>query len=478
MSHYELYQNMTGFYPRGPDFNIINDPIKIYITTAYCNPIKWLFDSINSENIEDGVRVNNICLNEEMIKLYYNYELVNYMKCDDSVLTDTDSLLKMYGKETLLALSGDTKKLRQLEDAFPCDIFIESEYLDVLNTPDNLPFVDIENGDGDSVKLALYKEFYGYEQLIETFYGGSDREENEMEISRIVETFYDYGGKIIFYPDQKTNERVVIKPNDFVFSSCHAGDNRSQIMTVALLGAKRQLGCHEDELRVGKPHGAIHGYDPYNGYEVRNDEDIYKYIPTPLLEASDSEWYQHVFPILFGKKKELRIGETTADKNRNIRLDQNLIVDQNQRIREAEYKRVTGARKAQRDDMNKLLFNPANLRSYCGDGGRVIIFAFGRAMEIMVKRFIEVFQENPDRNNNFTNIYIVCLPFNDEIPSAGNTEEVQKFKLVHDNHRHIAEVHKRKYKLNSMQDDKILRLFINQNKHIDIYEKYKKIIAI
>jgi len=159
-------------------------------------------------------------------------------------------------------------------------------------------------------------------------------------------------------------------------------------------------------------------------------------------------------------------------------LDQNLIVNQNQRIREGEYKRVTGARKDQREDMNKLLFNPANLRSYCGDGGRVIIFAFGRAMEIMVKRFIEVFQENPDRNNNFTNIYIVCLPFNDEISSAGNEKEVTAFKIFNENYREIVETYKQEHKLNSMQDDAILRLFINENKHKEIYGKYKKIIAI
>lgn len=43
--------------------------------------------------------------------------------------------------------------------------------------------------------------------------------------------------------------------------------------------------------------------------------------------------------------------------------------------------------------MNELLYNPMHLRSYCGEGGRVVIFAFARAAAILMERLMEAQRE-------------------------------------------------------------------------------------
>ncbi len=51
----------------------------------------------------------------------------------------------------------------------------------------------------------------------------------------------------------------------------------TQVMTLALAGAKRQLGAGEggDSLRVGKPHGAESGFDPHTAYKDLDDTNFF-----------------------------------------------------------------------------------------------------------------------------------------------------------------------------------------------------------
>ena len=51
----------------------------------------------------------------------------------------------------------------------------------------------------------------------------------------------------------------------------------AQVMTLALAGAKRQLGAGEggDSLRVGKPHGAESGFDPHTAYKDLDDTNFF-----------------------------------------------------------------------------------------------------------------------------------------------------------------------------------------------------------
>ena len=62
-------------------------------------------------------------------------------------------------------------------------------------------------------------------------------------------------------------------------------------MHLALLGAKRQLGCPVDHLCVGKPHGAEGGFDPYVAYKDLDDDNFYQYLCGRILGADETtEW--------------------------------------------------------------------------------------------------------------------------------------------------------------------------------------------
>ena len=74
------------------------------------------------------------------------------------------------------------------------------------------------------------------------------------------------------------------------------------------------------------------------------------------------------------------------------------------------------------------MYNPDNLRSYCGPGGRVIMFGFFRAVGIMIARFVEVAASHPE--HRFDNIIFVSLPFPDVISRAGGLSELEAHKAA------------------------------------------------
>ena len=64
-----------------------------------------------------------------------------------------------------------------------------------------------------------------------------------------------------------------------------------QVMTLALVGAKRQLGVAPEQLRVGKPHGAEGGYDPHSAYKDLNDDNFFGYLCGKILDPEvATEW--------------------------------------------------------------------------------------------------------------------------------------------------------------------------------------------
>jgi hypothetical protein len=71
--------------------------------------------------------------------------------------------------------------------------------------------------------------------------------------------------------------KVHIRPEDFVLPACHEGMNRSQVMYLVLQGLKRGYVLPGME-RIGLPHGAESGFDPYQAYENVNAENIVGYL--------------------------------------------------------------------------------------------------------------------------------------------------------------------------------------------------------
>ncbi len=64
-----------------------------------------------------------------------------------------------------------------------------------------------------------------------------------------------------------------------------------QVMNLVLLSAKRAMGCPECDLRVGKPHGAESGFDPYSAFKDVDDSNFFQYICGEILGPEEpSEW--------------------------------------------------------------------------------------------------------------------------------------------------------------------------------------------
>ena len=68
--------------------------------------------------------------------------------------------------------------------------------------------------------------------------------------------------------------------------------------------------------------------------------------------------------------------------------------------------------------MDGTLFNPDTLTAW-SRGGTVVIFAFMRAVSIMLRRFVAA---HP--SGDFSNICIVALPIPDVLPRAGGRDEI------------------------------------------------------
>jgi hypothetical protein len=63
------------------------------------------------------------------------------------------------------------------------------------------------------------------------------------------------------------------------------------VFSLALCGAKRQLGCPPGALLVGKPHGAEGGYDPHSAYQDITEDDFFHYLFGDILPPEEpGEW--------------------------------------------------------------------------------------------------------------------------------------------------------------------------------------------
>ena len=80
----------------------------------------------------------------------------------------------------------------------------------------------------------------------------------------------------------------------------------------------------------------------------------------------------------------------------------------------------------QRGTMDKLLYDPDNLRSYCGPSGRVIVIAFCRAASIFISRLLEACG-----SKSLHNIIVVSLPYPDTISRAGGVAEIEEYRRAH-----------------------------------------------
>ena len=68
-----------------------------------------------------------------------------------------------------------------------------------------------------------------------------------------------------------------LRPDDLAIPICHEGMNRSQLMYLALHGAKRGH-VHPGNARIAVPHGAESGFDPYQAYADLRGDNVFGFL--------------------------------------------------------------------------------------------------------------------------------------------------------------------------------------------------------
>jgi hypothetical protein len=259
----------------------------------------------------------------------------------------------------------------------------------------------------DFARLALVKPLIG----------------DTLELETQLAYFKSRGGKFVISPtiDQIRKEgmafEIHLRPEDLVIPICHEGMNRSQIMFLVANALKSQ---GTDRYNVSFPHGAESGFDPYRGFSDLTEDNWYRYIHGiifPFNPSDISDWLTKCFYQKFGVDKSKRIGQTESE---SAKYTLNPI---GTNFCDEALAKVSSDRTNQRKIMDKLLYDSDMLKTYTGVSGRVVIFTFCRATTIFLNRLLEV-----SGDKDLSNIFIVCLPYPDEISRAGGEDEIYKYK--------------------------------------------------
>jgi hypothetical protein len=243
-----------------------------------------------------------------------------------------------------------------------------------------------------------------------------------------VARFCELGGqfyaapKLVVSTDGKTiletKFKIHFTNNDLLIPICHEGVNRSQVMFLALHAVAKASGLNPC---IGLPHGAESGFDPYQAYkELHLPDNMYGYIHGPmLLRGSEGEWLHDNFHATFKIEKQKRVGQYEFEQSGESFLNPDETkIGSMSNLRELERHRLE-----QRKRMDKLLYNPDNLRRHLKHrAGKVIIFAFSRAAEIFMKRMLDLHPVC------LRNICIVALPWGDNISRAGGADEIEAYR--------------------------------------------------
>lgn len=268
----------------------------------------------------------------------------------------------------------------------------------------------------------------------------------QRNFEELVTRFSRAGGRIAFSPTEEEvkelhNFHVHVRPEDFVIPICHEGMNRSQVMYLVLQTLKRSLssavasaaaaaaaasGAGTEEAvpegatppaRVCVPHGAETGFDPHQAYADLTEDSMYGFINGVMRpRQSEGEWLHENFFATFGVDKSRRIGQLSCQQ---LGYELNPLQGV---VNAAALQKLSGHRSAQREVMNQLVYNVEALRRECGEGGRVIVFAFMRAPAIFLSRLLEV-----NEGNSLEGVCIIALPYGDNIGRAGGSDEIAAY---------------------------------------------------
>jgi hypothetical protein len=222
--------------------------------------------------------------------------------------------------------------------------------------------------------------------------------------------FVRRGGSFVCAPDAGSWS-FALRSADFVLPACHEGMNRSQVLYLVLQGLRRVYASNEP-VRVAVPHGAESGYDPHAAYDAAalTLDNMYEYVHGVMLPRGAPGDYLHDnFYRVFGVDKCRRPGQMTAAA---MGLELNPDDDA------PDLGKLAAHRQAQRAAMNRLYYDPEELRKYTGSGGRIVYVGFARAPGILVHRMLEA------TSKSLEGVVMVLLPFPDTISRAGGRAEI------------------------------------------------------
>jgi len=193
------------------------------------------------------------------------------------------------------------------------------------------------------------------------------------------------GGKVLFVPPEKRQYEfwhLGIHEKDKLFPVCSDGLGNSQILYLVLKGVKRTLGVNTG---INLPHGAIYGYDVPD-----EEEESKKFVPYNSSDGSST-----AFRSSFGQRKAHRFGEQLGKgfHSQSGNLKWKLKAENTQRMKEYFD-----------------LFFYKQSKPEPSDTGKVFFICFGEALQVVIKRLVEVNKEE----NSLANVVLVALPFSDQ----------------------------------------------------------------
>ena len=114
-------------------------------------------------------------------------------------------------------------------------------------------------------------------------------EANPEEVNPDFAGFVARGGHIHIVGDDFSRDHegpwsksFVLRAGDLLIPVCHAGQNRSQAMNMVL------HDLAPEGVEILAPHGALSGFDPYQGYENLTMDNFFQYVFGPFDKRENS----------------------------------------------------------------------------------------------------------------------------------------------------------------------------------------------
>ena len=311
---------------------------------------------------------------------------------------------------------------------------------------------------GSNEQMAQIDECFNLvenrEELLAEARGYSDKK----DFIKLVEEFIDLGGKITFINENINFDKeggygkvIDIRKDDLLYPICHEGENRSQVLYVALQNKyKEKFQVEEVSKNVVLPHGASGGYDPYQSYKNLKENNWFGYVfggvgPQKLpvhpgktiFEIADGYVSNNEadlvktegFKLAFGQYKKERYGEKEmtniplrANDPNGKKFDIELNCPYNADYTPEIFPRIEKNRKCARTYFDETFWNTENIGSQVGKGRRVY-FTFARATEIAMQRLIENSKKSGKRLDGK---YIVAINWDDKYIGGIDPNKITK----------------------------------------------------